>query len=195
MGDGSHVFFDTCSPAAILSNSEVGFGRLSIDHGVWTKVCTNMAVIAKAGMKHTHLGARHEASENLEAMLTDDTKRITAAAVMLQARDVLKAAFDEMRFSQVTEVMGKLAKIEVTKPAQDVVELIGKKIGATEVERASILQHLIKGGDLTAYGVFNALTRTAEDAPQYDRASQLEKAGGDLLELPATEWRELALAA
>src|SRR5262245_24428565 len=30
LGDGSHVFFDTVSPALTLSNSEVGFGNFSI---------------------------------------------------------------------------------------------------------------------------------------------------------------------
>src|SRR5262245_26348866 len=31
MGDGTHKFFETCAPAIILSNSEVGFGRLVVE--------------------------------------------------------------------------------------------------------------------------------------------------------------------
>jgi hypothetical protein len=39
LGEG-HVWFDTLSPAIVISNSEVGVGALSIEAGVWTKVCT-----------------------------------------------------------------------------------------------------------------------------------------------------------
>jgi len=34
-----------------------------------------------------------------------------------------------------------------------------------------LLRHLIEGGDLSQYGLINAVTRTAEDAKFYDRAS------------------------
>jgi hypothetical protein len=35
-------------------------------------------------------------------------------------------------------------------------------------------------------------TRTAEDAADYDRATELEAAGGRVIELAAAEWRSLA---
>jgi hypothetical protein len=44
-------------------------------------------------------------------------------------------------------------------------------------------------------GLINAVTRTAEDAKSYDRATELEMAGAIVLDLKPTEWRELALAA
>jgi hypothetical protein len=55
-----------------------------------------------------------------------------------------------------------------------------------------VLTHLIEGGDLSQYGLMNAVTRTAEDAQSYDRASELEAAGAVVLDLHPTEWRELA---
>src|SRR5229473_2471491 len=48
---------------------------------------------------------------------------------------------------------------------------------------------------LSQYGLINAVTRTAEDAKSYDRASELEMAGATVLDLKPTEWRDLALAA
>jgi hypothetical protein len=38
----------------------------------------------------------------------------------------------------------------------------------------------------------SAVTRAAEDAQSYDRASELEAAGAAVLDLRPTEWRELA---
>jgi hypothetical protein len=73
MGDGSHCFFDTVSPAIIISNSEVGLGSLSVESGVFTKVCTNLMAISGAGMKKRHLGARTSLGdgEAIRHLLTD----------------------------------------------------------------------------------------------------------------------------
>jgi hypothetical protein len=54
------------------------------------------------------------------------------------------------------------------------------------------LQHLIRGADLSAWGLANAVTRTAEDVADYDRASELEAAGGRVIELAPADWRLLA---
>lgn len=94
MGDGSHRIFSTCAPAVILSNSEVGFGRLVVETGVYEQACTNLALFAKGGMKRTHVGARHRLTEgmdveDLEAVMTSATKRKTMEALWLQVRDVL----------------------------------------------------------------------------------------------------------
>lgn len=92
MGDGSHVFFDTVSPAIVISNSEVGGGALSIETGVYTEVCTNLAMIG-TNLRKYHTGARAAVSDEVYALLTDDTKRATDTAVWKQVRDLVKSAF------------------------------------------------------------------------------------------------------
>jgi hypothetical protein len=73
-----------------------------------------------------------------------------------------------------------------------VVEATARRLTLTEGEKASVLQHLIRGGDLSAWGLANAVTRTALDAPDYDRATELEAAGGRVIELPPADWRAIA---
>jgi hypothetical protein len=73
-----------------------------------------------------------------------------------------------------------------------VVEAMVRRLALTEGEKSSVLGHLIRGGDLSAWGLANAVTRTAEDAADYDRATELEAAGGRVLELPPSDWRALA---
>ena len=75
-GDASHHFFDTVSPAVILSNSEVGEGALKVEAGVFTKLCTNMAIAGSRSMKKYHIGKKHEMLEesNLQHLLSDRTK-------------------------------------------------------------------------------------------------------------------------
>lgn len=197
MGDGSHCFFDTCSPAIIISNSEVGSGTLSVDSGIFTKVCTNMAMIAGGGMKRRHVGSRNELTdgEQVRHLLTDATKRATDKAIWMQVRDVVRGAFDEMKFDANTKKLAGMAEDVIEGDVIKVVEFGAKQFGFTEGEGKSVLKNLIAGGDLTRYGLFNAVTRTAQDLESYDRASEFEALGGKIIELPKNDWARMAKAA
>lgn len=195
IGDGSHVFFDTCSPAITISNSEVGFGRLSIEYGVYTKVCTNLATLSSGGMKKTHVGARNAITDDLQVALSDEARRASDRAVWLAVRDTVLAAFDAARFEADVAKLRGLAEQPITTPVVEFINLSAKRFGLSETEGQGILHHLIQGGDLTRYGFFNAVTRTAQDLPSYDRASEFEQLGGTIVELPRHDWERLAMAA
>lgn len=196
MGDGSHTIFDTCAPAIVISNSEVGFGQLSVESGVWTRACTNLAVFSQSSMKRRHVGARYalEGVDNIMELLSDETQMKTNQALWLQVRDVVKGAFDEARFdAQIARIKDTTEqKIEADIPK--VVEFVGRKFGMTENERSSVLRNLIEGADLTRYGLFNSVTRTAEDLELYDRASEFEKLGGQIIDLSPAQWRVISKA-
>ena len=196
MGDGGHTIFDTCAAAITISNSEVGMGMLSIESGVYTRACTNMATWSGDGMKRRHTGARHALTDDLGHLLSHETKRKTDAAIWAQVQDIVKGAFHEARFEARCKQMGQLTELKIEpQKATDVVTFARKKFNLTEGEGNSVLGHLIAGGDLTAYGLFNAVTRTAEDAESFDRASELEVLGGKLVTLAPSEWKQIALAA
>ncbi len=197
MGDGSHHFFDTCSPAIIISNSEVGSGTLSVDSGIYTKVCTNMCMIAAGGMKRRHVGSRNELTdgEAVRHLLSDATKRATDKAIWMQVRDVVRGAFDEVKFKTNTDKLAGLSQDKIEGDVVKVVDFGAKTFGFTEGEGKSVLKHLIEGGDLTRYGLFNAITRTAQDLDSYDRASEFEAIGGKVIELPKNDWQRMAKAA
>lgn len=64
-----------------------------------------------------------------------------------------------------------------------------------EGERKGILGRLIADADLTRYGLHSAITRYSQDeAVNYDRATELERIGGDVIELAANDWKALAAA-
>lgn len=196
MGDGSHTIFDTVSPAITVSNSEVGRGSLLIETGVYTRACTNLALFG-ASMRKFHTGARAELSDDVYALLTDKTKRLTDAAVWSQTRDLVAAAFDETKFSALTDKLQEATTDKLPKKADvvEVIERVGKKLGLADGERKGVLQMLIEDGDLTRYGVHAAITRFSQEVDDYDRATDLERAGAKVIELPKAEWRSLAEAA
>lgn len=192
IGDGSHVFFDTVSPAITISNSEVGYGALSIETGVYTRACTNLAMIG-TNMRKYHTGARASISDEVYALLTDDTKKATDKAVWMQTRDLVRSAFDLAKFEALTMKLGDAAKDRIEpEVVTEVVEKVGRRFTLNEGERKGVLARLIEVGDLSRYGLHAAITRHSADAGiDYDRATELERIGGDVIELQPGDWREI----
>lgn len=197
MGDGSHKIFDTCAPVVIMSNSEVGYGRLVIETGVYTSACTNLAMFAKGGMRRTHVGARHLIADGIDSMeleevMSSATKRKTMEALWMQARDVIAAAFDKETFAKRCEILAVAAGHKISGKVEKVVAVAGERFGLNDGERESVLKHLIEGGNLSQYGLHAAITRASQDVESYDRATELEYLGGKVVELPRGEWERLA---
>lgn len=186
---------DVCSPVICISNSEVGFGSLSITAGIFTEGCTNLAFFSDSSMKKYHVGKGVGDIEQIQAVLSDKTKRATDAAIWMQVRDIVNSAFDEQRFAGLVETVQATTDQKIGGDVVKVVELVSESFGFTKTEGKSVLTHLIEGGDLSRYGMFNAITRTAEDLADYDRATEFERAGGKVIELPRNQWEKIALAA
>lgn len=191
-----HKIFRSNCPAITISNSEIGFGAVSIETGLYDSFCTNLAFFGGHGLRKYHVGGKHELTEGLYAVLTDETRKLTDAAVWHQVRDVVQSAFDEAGFKARCEQV--VATQDDKLPAgkvEEVIELTAERFSFSEGERKSVLGHLIEGGDLSRFGLYNAVTRASADVESYDRASELERIGGKIIELPKTDWETLAQAA
>ena len=195
LGDGSHKFFDTASPALVLSNSEVGYGALAVQTSIFTHMCTNLAVVSERSTRKYHLGTKADIGEQVYALLSSDTRAATDKALWMQIKDVVRAAFDRAQFDAVCDKLREAGEDKITGDVVKVVDVTVKKYQLSDGERNSILTHLVTGGDLSRYGLHAAVTRTAEDLVSYDRASEFEKLGGKIIELRPHEWQEMAMAA
>jgi hypothetical protein len=191
--NGRHDWVDVISPAATASNSEVGAGALAISVSLYCKACTNLAVFEGGDMRRYHVGKRADVSAEVYAMLTDETRERMDQAIWMQVRDVTASAFNPDAFRARVEKLREATEDEIKIDVTEVGERVQKQLGLRETEAASMLDHLIRGGDFTRYGLHNAVTRTAQDIESYDRASELEKLGGRIIELPAKDWTTLAV--
>jgi hypothetical protein len=196
LGDGGHTIVRVTSPAITISNSEVGFGALSVQGGVYDSFCSNLATFGERSMRRTHIGSKHEiVDDELFALLSDDTKRLTDEAIMAQVRDVVRVAFDRARFDALVDRIEGSQEDKL--PAGEVVEVVKRatrKLNLTDGEGKGVLQHLIEGGDLSRFGLYNSITRVSADVESYDRASDLERIGASVIDLPEADWRELVAA-
>lgn len=179
---------DVVQAGVVISNSEVGAGAVSVRPMIYRLVCLN-GMIAAEGFKAYHVGRRIEDTAEL---WRDDTRKADDRAVLLKVRDMVSGAVDQTRFAAQMAKMRALTEIEA--PSVNVagaVEVLAAKVGATQDEGNSILAALIKGGDLSAWGMLNAVTAQAHVAKSYDRAVEFEAAGGQLLELKRSEWQHI----
>lgn len=180
--------------AIVISNSEVGDGTLRVEPSVFTTWCTNLAVMQQAAMKKYHVGRAHEADASWE-VFRDSTRQADDRAFWLKVADVTMAAFREDLFRQAIDSIRVAGSTPITSddlPA--VVESAVEVLALPERASAGVLKHLAAGGDLTKWGLSSAVTRLANDSEDYELATDLERAGGKILALPANDWNRIARA-
>lgn len=185
---------DVVESGVLISNSEVGAGAVEIVPFSYRLVCSNGMKHNDWGQRRNHVGGRLAGSEGSE-IFASDTLRADAKAFLLRFRDTLRACMDPAHFEKIVAQMADAAAQRVEGDPVKAVEVLAKRFTFTDGEKGSVLRHLISGGDLSRWGVANAVTRAAEDVADYDRASELESVGGRVIELPQTHWREIAAAA
>lgn len=185
---------DRVQAGLIITNSEIGLGAIKIEPFIYRLVCENGAIVNDLAMRRQHVGRKQQFMEldNAEQYYRDETRRADDRAFWMKVRDVVDAMIDEAIFNKIIDRWKEATEQKITKDPVDVVEVTAKKFGLADSERSSVLTHLIQGGDLSAYGLMNAITRTAHDVESYDRSTDLERLGPEILELPRQAWRELA---
>jgi hypothetical protein len=132
-----------------------------------------------------------DAIENAREYFRDETRAADDRAFFLKVTDAVGALFDPARFTARLDQYRAAGERRIEADPVRVVEATARRLTLTEGEKSAVLQHLIRGGDLSAWGLANAVTRTAEGVPDYDRATELEAAGGRVIELPVADWRAI----
>jgi len=191
VGKGGRKVGDLMRAGVVISNSEVGLGRVDVSEMDYRLRCLN-GMVGESLFKRTHVGRKIEDTDGLD--WADDTRKADDEALMLKIRDMVKAALDGARFRARLDKMNGLAAVELADPVK-AIELLPTILPVTDGEKNSILKSLISGGDLSAWGLLNAVTHQAHTAADYDRGVEFEAMGGRLLNLPGTEWKRVLEAA
>ena len=186
---------DVVQAGIVITNSEVGHGTLSVQPLVYRLVCSNGLIASDRALRKTHVGRILQSDDEAITVFRDDTLAADDKAFFLKVRDVVEAAVSEATFRQVVEKMKKTLDIKLTGDPVKTVEVLANRYTLNEIERVGVLRHLIVEGDLSGYGLVNAVTHYSQDVEDYDRATEFEALGGKLIELPASEWKGLAEAA
>jgi hypothetical protein len=184
---------DVVQAGVQITNSEVGQGRLRVMPRLWRLACLNGLLVAAEGMATYHVGRKAE--EDAYEIYADDTLAADDRAYFLKVRDAVRASLDEARFEQIVESLRETTTGPKVADPVAATKVLGKTFDLTDGETSSVLLRLASGGDLSRWGMVNALTAAAKDADEFDRQADLELAGGALVAMPAREWQKVATAA
>jgi hypothetical protein len=186
---------DVVQAGVVISNSEVGQGTLSVQPLLFRLICRNGLIAADHSLRKTHVGRALGTEDEAIQIYQDDTLLADDKAFFLKVRDVVQAAVSEATFRQTAQKMQKTLNIPLVGDPVKTVEVLAQRYSLNDTERAGVLRQLIAEGQLSGYGLVNAVTHYSQEAEDYDRATELEALGGRLIELAAHEWKGLAEAA
>jgi hypothetical protein len=185
---------DTVQAGIVITNSEVGHGSLSVQPLLYRVVCSNGLIVPDRALRKTHIGRALGGEESDLRVFQEDTMRADDQAFFMKVRDVVQATVTETAFLEAARKMQSTMGIRLTGDPIRSVEVLADRYAMNDGERAGVLRHLIEGGDLSGYGLVNAVTHFSQEVADYDRATEFEEIGGRLIDLTPKEWTELATA-
>lgn len=174
-----------------IKNSEVGSGALSIGPYILRLICTNGMTAQDHTVRRNHVGRRilDETYLSDEALEADDN------ALWLVARDTVKSVLNEVRFDEIVAQLAETITGEEIVAPVAATETLAQKFGLTEEEREMVVKHLHVAGDMSQWGMLNAVTATAKEVESFDRQAEMEAMGWDIAKLTRSEWSKVAVAA
>lgn len=186
---------DTVQAGVLVTNSEIGMGSFSVTPLVFRLVCRNGMIRQDFAKRKYHTGARLGGEGEMYEYYRDDTVRARNEATVLEMRDLIRGALSEAVFGKIVDTLREAAAIRIVGDPIAAVEQVQTRFSLTNDEKGSLLRALVEGADLSVWGLANAVTRIAQEAPTYDRSTDLEAIGGQLLALPAVQVKALVAAA
>ena len=173
---------DVVQAGFVISNSEIGLGALKVEPLVYRLVCKNGLISKDYAHKKYHTGRQVEDTDNAYELYSDATLAADDKAYFMKVQDIVSAAVDESKFTLTVNKMRTAMNMKTGENPVETVEVLGNRYILNKNERASILRHFIMGNDFSQYGLVNAVTRSSQDVADYNRATELERLGGVLLE-------------
>jgi hypothetical protein len=164
-----------------VRNSEVGDGAFTIVPVLTINVCRNGLNVTAEALRRVHIGSKLD-----DGMIqwSSDTVTKSRDLIVAKTRDAVKSFLNAEFVQSIVDRITAQAVVELDKP-QETVEAISKQLAFTESESRGILDHFMRGGQMTAGGVMQAVTSFSQTLGDAERAHALDDAALQVLELAA----------
>ena len=180
----------------VISSSDVGAGSVRVEPLIYELICKN-GMISNTNIRKYHIG-RNQGADNIEELLTDETKKLNDKAFWATIHDLVKGSMEKAHFQREIALLQEARQVPITNMRLDkVVDLTMKEFGVSNRKhKDSILNYLASGADgrgLNKWGLANAFTwaAQAEDA-EYEEATNLERVGGKIIAMNKSKWESVA---
>ena len=182
---------DVVQAGIVISNSETGHGSVSVQPLIFRLVCLNGMVVNSARTRQNHIGRTNTADENY-LLYSDETLESDDRTLLLKIQDTVRSVVDEVKFSKVVDTLREAKDAHMnTADIPAVVKLATRQFDLLDAEGEGVLNRLIETSDYTLYGLANAVTRHSQDVEDYERASELESVGYEIVTMAPTLWNRL----
>lgn len=151
-----------------IGNSETGGGAFSITPELRVLSCWNGLTITQDVLRKVHVGGKLDEGV---VRWSEDTQRKSLDLVKAQTRDAVTTFLDVDYITKVIDRIEADAAKPVAKP-DECVRTIGKTLRFSEQQIDGVLDHFIRGGQVTAGGVLNAVTSYAQCIVDADAAHE-----------------------
>lgn len=169
----------------VIANSETGNGAFSITPRIVVEVCNNGMTMTRDAMREVHIGGRLDTGV---IRWSADTQRKSLDLVTARTADAVATFLDKDYVTAKVAELEQAADAPVTDP-QGVITTVSRKLGFTEAQQTTILDHFIRGGQVTAGGLLHAVTSAAQTLDDGDAAWDMEAAALPALALAAASTR------
>jgi hypothetical protein len=164
-----------------LRNSEVGDGAWRITPRITFLVCTNGQTIVKDMVRGAHLGSKME-----EGVIrwSQETERRELALITSRTTDAVTTYLDVDYVKAQLDILAAAAGVKIERP-EATVKKVTKDLLVPEAVANDIFASFIAGGSVTAGGLMQAFTATAQDVASPELAAYLEEKASKALVLAA----------
>ena len=184
---------DAVEGGLVITNSETGLGCLRVQPLLLRLVCLNGMTVSDHAFARRHVGVRANVEEGA-VEFARDTIEADDRALILKARDAVRQVLGGGFMADLLSRLRDSTEEQVADPIK-AVEEVTRHFNLSQDDGRGLLTHFLGGRDHTRYGLVQAVTRHSQDVADYDRASDFEALGYEVLTLPRQTWREVANAA
>jgi len=188
---------DIVYPGFEIGNSETGRGSLFVRGFFYRTYCKNGCVFGVGDnaieFRRTHIGGKL-ATAGLD-ILSDATRQKDDEAILSVMTDIMRSMGSRDFVQKMGDTLRSLRDGETMQNPVKGVQVLGKDLGLRENELDDVLKNLLTDGDLSRWGMLNAITALAnEDKVTQERAFELEEIGSNIITLPASQWKRISQA-
>ena len=134
------------------------------------------------------------AGSRTRCFLSDEAMEADDKALWLVARDTVKLACSRRCASTRSSINSRetITGEKIQAPAA-ATETLAQKFGLTDERARAGRAEPDARGDLSQWGMLNAVTATAKEVDSFDRQAEMEAMGWDIAKLSTKEWASIAV--
>lgn len=190
-GKGHEMIREPCGASLLLSNSDVGVGKLNLIPELDVFSCTNLMRTTEA-LAQIHVGQEYDEM----GVLSPETVRSMTESLFLRIRDVTETLLTAESFQSVADRFSEFAGCPVEN-ASTVIENVTTKFSLDEETGRKILDKFASEGMANRFGLAQAITFQAHAVREddFEKALLLEDVGSKILRMSEPQFRkELSVA-